>query len=279
VPTVKKRKLRGHKRKMIEHFVIDVLSEDECKVYAQTIDRLSSEWARRPEWATHFYTLGLATHADIKPDKPVNSDLLDKIKYNNNLLRKNFPDLYKKILEALSNKLGECELIIDEAPIPGFFIHGEAKPNNIKKEERLPLSGACQIHSDGQTYFLDYIWSKYKNINPESISYTLAIEMPEHGAALLLWDQPDLGYYMEGEIAEIYKGYNYYERETNSEYLDYKMLNKIPGVLQHIPGKMIVHTGQQIHAAAGSVKPFSTDRRITLQGFGVQCDGIWRLFF
>jgi hypothetical protein len=265
--------------KMTEHFVIDVLSKDECSLYAQTIDSLSSEWIKRPQWSPNCYTLGSATHADIDPDESANSNLFDDIEYNNNILIKNFPDLYKKILKALGDIIGECELIVGKAPIPGFFIYGEPKPNNIKREEISPLRGACQIHFDGQVPFLDYIWNNYRDVDTESISYTLAIEMPEYETAFLLWDQPDLGYYMKGEIAEIYKGYDYYEREKNSEFLDSIILNKIPGVIQHIPGKMIVHKGHQLHAAAGSIKPFSTDRRITLQGFGVKCDGIWRLFF
>ena len=264
---------------MTEHFFIDVLSEDECKQYVKDIDSLRSEWTKRPSWATHFYTLGLATHADIKPYKSIESHVFDTIKYKNDILRKNFSDLYEKIIEAVKDKLGECNLIVDQAPIPGFFIYGEAKPNDIKKEELPPLSGACQIHFDGQYTSLDYIWDQYKEVVDEYISFTLPLEMPEYGAAILLWDKPDLGCYAKGEIAETYKGYDYYKRKENSKYLDSYILNKIPEVIQHIPGRMIVTRGKQFHAAAASIKPFSTDRRITLQGFGVKCDGVWRLFF
>jgi hypothetical protein len=264
---------------MTKHFFIDVLSKDECNQYVQTIDSLSSEWTKRPKGEGYLYTLGLATHEDLKPHDSVSSGLLDDIKYKNGILIKNFPDLYEKILKAIKDNIGECELVTDKAPIPGFFIYGEAKPNNIKREERSPLSGYVDIHYDGQVAHLDYIWNNYNDVDTESISFTLPLEMPEYGAAFLLWDQPDFGCYMKGEVADLYKGYDYYTGEKNSEYLNHQILNKIPEVIEHIPGRMIVQVGQQFHAAAASTKPFSTDRRITLQGLGVKCDGIWRLFF
>lgn len=264
---------------MNNHFFVDVLSENECKEYANIIDSLSPEWIKREQDYSHLYTLGTATHADIESNKSIDGNTLDAIKHNNDLLKKNFPDLYAKVLKAIESKLGPCELVIDKAPIPGFFIYGEPKPNNIEKKELPPVAGLARIHFDGQVSSLDHIWNQYSDVDSESISYTLPIEMPEYGAAFLLWDQPDFGCYMEGEIADIYKAYDYYEEEANIEYLESHIFNKVPEVIEHIPGRMIVHKGRQLHAAAGSIKQFSTDRRITLQGLGVKCDGVWRLFF
>lgn len=264
---------------MADHFVINVLSEDECREYARVLDSLSSEWTKRPQGSSHLYTLGSATHADIETCDLVSDIEFNKIEYNNEILRNHFPDLYIKLIRALESKLGPCELITDKAPLPGFFIYGEPKPNDIRKEELPPVAGMVRIHFDGQVYALDYIWNDYSDVEEECISFTLAIEMPEHGAAFLLWDQPDLGCYLNGEIADIYKSYDYYEADGNREFLDSYALNKVPEVIEHVVGRMIVNKGKQWHAAAGSTKQFSTDRRIAFQGFGVKCDGVWRLFF
>lgn len=264
---------------MTEHFFIDMLSKDECKKYVDVLDSLSNQWTKRVIGSAHYYTFGAASHLDLNVSEPVTDDTLNFIKTNNNNLKIAFPELYNKIVAELSKKIGECQLIEEDGPIPGFFIYGEALPNNIKKEPSHIVGGLASIHTDGQVSSLGYIWERYKDLGTEYISYTLPLEVPENGAAFLLWDQPDLGCYMSGEVAEIYKGYDYYQDDKNINFLNNNIINKVPEVIDHIPGRMLVQKGEQYHAAGFSTKPFTTDRRITFQGLGAKCDGIWRLFF
>jgi hypothetical protein len=264
---------------MAEHFFINMFSKDDCKKYVDVIDSLSDQWTKRTIGVSHYYTFGAASHLDLNSSKPVTDDILEFIKINNNNLKSAFPDIYDKIILELSKKIGPCELIEEGGPVPGIFIYGEARPNNIKKEDSHVVGGLASIHTDGQVAALNYIWNKYDEVSTEYISYTLPLEMPENGAAFLLWDQPDLGCYMDGEIADIYKSYNYYQDEKNINFLNNNITNKVPEIIDHVLGRMLVQKGEQFHAAGFSTKPFTTDRRITFQGLGAKCDGVWRLFF
>jgi hypothetical protein len=265
--------------KMSKHSFVEIMSENKCKEYVSIIDSLSDHWTKRIIGQFHFYTLGSASHLDLEKNMVVDDSTFIKIKENNNLLRKNFLPIYSKLIEAISDKVGSGILISDNAPIPGFFIYGEPKPNNIKKELSAIVGGRAEIHTDGQVNNLDYIWSQYKEVADECISYTLPLEMPENGAGFLLWDQPDMGCYSQGEVADTYKSYDYHQDDKNINFLTNSIKNKIPEFIEHIPGRMLLQEGEQFHAVAFSTKPFSTDRRITFQGLGIKCDGVWRLFF
>ena len=61
--------------------------------------------------------------------------------------------------------------------------------------------------------------------------------------------------------------------------LENDIINKVPGIVEHKPGQMFFQEGKIYHAVGHTQKPMSNDRRITLQGFGKKCDGVWRLCF
>jgi len=264
---------------MSKHTFIDIFSQDECKQYVDVIDQLGDSWTKRQMGDYHYYTLGLSSLYDVQNNIERNKEYFEKIKNSNILLKKNFLSIYNNLIKVISDKVGESSLIVEEAPIPGFFIYGETKPNKIEKAIiEIPL-GIGDIHTDLPAEGLDYIWSQYKEIADECISFTLPIEMPEYGSGLLLWDQPDMGCYSKNDISSIYKSHDYSKDDHNMILLDTKIKNKVPEFIEHVPGRMLLQEGEQWHAATFSTKPFSTDRRITLQGMGVKCDGVWRLFF
>lgn len=264
---------------MSKHSFVDIFSQDECSHYVNLIDELGDSWTKRQMGNYYYYTLGLSSLYDVSSNIEKDKTHLEKIKNSNMLLKTNFLSIYNKIIKVISDQVGESSLIIEQAPIPGFFIYGEPKPNNIKKSTvEIPL-GIGDIHTDLPVEGLDYIWSQYKEVADECISFTLPIEMPEYGSGLLLWDQPDMGCYSKNDISNIYKHHDYSQDERNMILLNSKIKNKIPEFIEHVPGRMLLQEGEQWHAATFSTKPLSTDRRITLQGMGVKCDGIWRLFF
>ena len=262
-----------------EHLVVDVLTQEECLENVSIIDSLSKEWTRRDVGVHHYYTFGVAAHLDIEPFDSVSDETFNLIKHKNIILRNNLSDLYEKVVGVISNELGKAELVSDEGPIPGFYIHGEAKPNNIIRESLPAMGGKTKIHKDGHFKALDHIWSKYKEAGSDIIGFTLPIEVPEAGAAFLLWDQPDLGYHNNKAMSDIYSSYDYKENPDNINILNNFIVDPVPKTIEHIPGRMVIQKGNQWHATGFSTAPLTTDRRITLQGFGIQCDGVWRLFF
>jgi hypothetical protein len=263
---------------MSEHKLINVLTKDECEYIVDQIDFFKDQWIRRENGPFHYYTIGTATHLDIEPFDSISEETKKLIAYNNDFLKNNFSKLYDKVIKAIELEFGSAELV-EDAPIPGFFCYGEPKPNSIERVFAEPMGGKTHIHQDEQFSSLDYIWSKYNDVEHETIGFTLPLETPEYGAAFLLWDQPDLGNYMPGSISDIYKSYNYNDNEGNVSTINDWISNKVPEVIEHLPGRMMLQKGPQWHATGFSVAPLSTDRRITLQGFGVKCDGVWRLFF
>lgn len=263
---------------MAKHTVVTILSKEECSYYVNKVDLLKDYWDKRVVGPTHHYTLGKATYLDIEPYGDINEERIGMIRASNEILKDNFKDLYDKVLNYVVKEYGPAELVLD-GPIPGIFIYGEAKPNDIIEELEEPARGRVSLHTDGQERCLEYIWSRYKDVEEETIAFTLALEMPKNGAAFLLWDQPDLGFYSNSDSAKLYKSYDYNENPYNEKVFNESIVNKVPEVIEHVPGNMLIQKGEQWHSVGFSTKPISTDRRITLQGFGVRCDGVWRLFF
>ena len=52
-----------------------------------------------------------------------------------------------------------------------------------------------------------------------------------------------------------------------------------PMVVPYKIGQMFYHTGHVLHQIVPGYKLDVWDRRITLQGHGVKCDGVWKLYF
>ena len=50
-------------------------------------------------------------------------------------------------------------------------------------------------------------------------------------------------------------------------------------VVPYTIGKLMYHTGHVLHQIIPGYKLQDGDRRMTLQGHGIKCDGIWRLYF
>ena len=263
---------------MSDYTLVDLLSKDECNSYSSRIDSIKDKWIKRPVGEYHFYTLGTATHLDVETrNGNLDEDYFSYINHNNNILKDNFSDLYDKVFKTLVKILGPCEFI-EDAPIPGFFIYGEKK-NGLETNPVPAIGGKTNIHSDKQLEHLGYVWSNYSNIETDTIGFTLPIEVPDSGSAILLWDQPNHGFYMDNDMSDAYKRYDYTENPNNIDVLNNNIINKIPEVIEHIPGRMFLQHGPIWHAAGHAVKPTTSDRRITLQGFGAKCDGIWRLCF
>lgn len=68
--------------------------------------------------------------------------------------------------------------------------------------------------------------------------------------------------------------------ENGSLPLQYNPIyDSAPLVVPYKVGQMFYHTGHVLHQIIPGYDLQPDDRRITLQGHGIKCDGIWRLYF
>lgn len=214
-----------------------------------------------------FYTIGGVTYIDGL------SNLEEYYKYSslvNPVLKEYFGWLYEIVIDKLSKEIGPCELV-DGLAHPGFHIFGHQPgyhtySHTIEYVTR-PLA---TIHYDlQQNKHLDF-WKKFKEYDLEDcLSFTLCIEVPTSGGGLNTWNEPGL---------REYDPKNSYSMEVKC--MDYGDMGAPTAVVPYTEGKMFYFVGKLLHQIAPSAQSLSSkDRRITLQGHGVKCDGVWRLYF
>jgi hypothetical protein len=259
---------------------INLLSQEDVSKTLGIIDSLSDKWIRRgPVNTRHdFYTLGAVSHLDIPSDVIATEKHIDFINKNNKILLDNFKYLYDIVIDKVSEMFGPCELV-DDVPFPGFYIFGD-----IEQGEEGSISpygdvaGLATIHSDGLFPMLDYKWEKYGGAT-DSFAVTVAIQLPKNGAGVLIWDQPDIGFYSNSEYAKACKQFDFSKNPDNDKFIKKNIKDPIPDVIEYGPGGMFWHNCGIYHALGYSVNTLTTDRRITMQIFGIKCDGVWRLVF
>jgi hypothetical protein len=216
---------------------IPLLSTDECARTRTGIHALREEWTRW-RWEAPHFTLGAASSYDVKlNDFP---QYQEKARRLNPLLHERFAWLYDRLLDALSCELGRPCFFDDDISLPGFqiFLGDEVF--------RLPVGN---LHFD--TQYEEIGWNRYPGADPEGqFSLTLAIRLPACGAGLWSWplfhqDLPPRGL---GE-----------ERWQFS----LKGLER-----QHHPyteGRMLLHSGHELHMVAAMPGMTEEDERLTLQ--------------
>lgn len=266
---------------MSQYGYTNLLSQEEVEKTLRIIDSLSDQWIRRgPDNSRHsFYTLGAVAHLDIdSEDAKVSKETIDFFNFNNKILRDNFSYLYDIIINKVSEIFGPSELV-DDVPFPGFYIFGDVDSDGSEKESPYGDVGVdATIHRDGLFPHLDYKWNELGGAT-ESFAITLALELPKSGAGVLIWDQPDIGIYSNGDYAKHYKSLDFSTSKHNIHVLKNKISNPVPEVIEYSPGGIFWHHCGIYHAIGYSANTLTTDRRITMQIFGVKCDGVWRLIF
>ena len=259
----------------------NLLTQEEVNKTISIIDSLSDKWIKRgPDNSRHsFYTLGSVSHFEIPPeDERITPERMDFINKNNEILSNNFKYLYDIVLKKVTDLFGNCEFV-DGVPLPGFYIFGDIDCNDIASASPYgDVGGDATIHRDGLLKHLNYKWDTLGGAT-DSFAITLAIELPKNGAGILIWDQPDIGLYSDSEYAKHHKSLDFTANKHNAEVLKAGVKNIVPEVIDYYPGGIFWHYCGIYHAVGYSYKTLTTDRRITMQIFGVKCDGVWRLTF
>ena len=259
---------------------LEVLDKDAIDNTIERVDLLKDWWIPRgiycgeggftasEENPVDFYTLGVATYIDGITDIQY---YYDYIKSQNPVFKDYFSWLYDLVIYNLWGEIGECQ-VADFLAYPGFHIFG-TKPNEPPKmaTKMYMEQPSATIHVDLQHEQHEFLWSHFKEVDLENtLSFTLPIQVPTNGGGLNTWEEESMKQY------EIDNEYTKHMKELDySKWGDYGE----PTVLPYTAGEMFYFIGSLVHQIAPAYNADFNDRRISLQGHGVKCDGVWQLYF
>ena len=226
---------------------LDCLTSTECESIRERVHSLTQYWVARIDEKIPFYTLGAASYLDAEGNKePRYRGIAKRM---NPILQTHFSDLYNRLIEVIGLATGQKVEYDTALALPGFhiFLFSELFTQ--------PLASK---HFDLQFKLID--WKKYNKVDFEHpISFTLAIILPKSGGGMYCWD---LFY-----NPEVDRSSREQEKEESKTFVEYSS------------GKLVLHEGLMLHQIAPLKEMNSTDERITLQGHGLICDGVMRLYW
>ena len=259
---------------------LKVLDKDAIDNTIERVDLLKEWWIPRgvycgeggftasEENPVDFYTLGVATYIDGITDIQY---YYDYIKSQNPVFKDYFSWLYDLVIYNLWGEIGECQ-VADFLAYPGFHIFG-TKPNEPPKmaTKTYMEQPSATIHVDLQHEQHEFLWNHFKEVDLENtLSFTLPIQVPTNGGGLNTWEEESMKQY------EIDNKYTKHMKELDySKWGDYGE----PTVVPYKAGEMFWFIGSLVHQIAPAYNADFNDRRISLQGHGVKCDGVWQLYF
>ncbi len=246
---------------------IALLTPAECAEVRAGIEDLRSEWIQRhPE--EPFYTLGTSNYFDIAYN-PVLPYYRMAARLNP-VLKQRFGRLYDSVAESIAAHLCAPVGYREGLALPGFHIFLSSKAFETAKDlthrEWFRAKGKSDvmgnaIHCDTAHLVVD--WGSREGIDFKNpISFTLPIVLPKSGAGLNYWD---FGLERTDGLPE--KDLRAFLLASEKRFHAYRA------------GVMAVHSGMRYHqmAVMRDLKP--EDERITLQGHGLLCNGVWQLFW
>jgi hypothetical protein len=257
---------------MKRHGFIKVLTEEQCKIAVNTVDDLYEHWVRREPEPWDFYTIGSTSYQEGMLEAPQYIKQMEKM---NPILKDKFGWIYNIVLEKLSEHLGPCELI-DDLAYPGFHVVGHPPGQlNNKLTMKLTQKPLMKIHEDRPYAHQKarMTWGKFTDVTiHNALSWTLLLESPSCGSGLCVWNDSELSKYDQNkELSDYVKGLSHYK--------DYKNHRPPDNVVSYRLGEAFFYAGILLHQISPASLFLDNERRITMQGHGLLCDGIWRIYF
>ena len=203
-------------------------------------------WTRRHPDLPSF-TLGAAAYLDI-PAGGMPQYLRTKMP-GNKILASHFGALHERMIDALTQTLGEPVHLTDRFALPGFHIYGH-DPNMVGLK---PV-----IHWDLQDTRLPD-WEGKDRTSNEVLSFTLPIRVPTTGAGIKIW--------------KIHFGQFDYEEAL----LEAK--RNEPELHSYAVGELFIHGGDLLHQISTETLPGPNEVRLTLQGHGRRGSSGWELYW
>ena len=253
---------------------VKTFTKEDCNKIETTVDNLDKLWINRSctrrfsyENKMHisrapFWTLGAVSYLDhVK-----SSDQYDKHRdYLNPVLYKKFNWIYEIITEKLQEALGEPVVIDKFLAHPGFHIFATKIGTTIEPEYmKLFEQPLGSVHVDVQWEEHHDYWQTFDEVNlKDTLSFTVPIKLPSGGGGLYTWADEVNPY-----------SFNYTTNEVKLSELEHPCVSNL-----YTEGEMIYFIGHLLHQMMPGVNVQPTDRRITVQGHGQKCDGVWRLYW
>ena len=228
--------LHTHKEPTLSAFRMEPFCDAATSsAYVRRVMLLKDDWIIRN---TAMSTLGTASYLDGDSDATLTNSLLSDC----------FPDLLHDVLLFFRARAPHTRVAYKEnAALPGFHIF------DCSSIFRLPVAS---IHRDMQYNRLHF--HEFQDIDEENtLSFTLALELPASGAGLYVFDGEGPPHVLLPKLA-------YYNAMTK-----HKLIYKT--------GWMVTHQGKSLHMIAPSSSK-TGELRITLQGHGVfdrSCNTWW----
>ena len=285
---------------------IKIIEPHETESVFITLESMRKLWLQRTNWHpaleiggedsgiedyVHYYTLGSTLYMDARDRGWKFYKNLSEM-YNRVLIKK-LGWLYERFIFELSEYLGECKYE-DDLALPGFHIYEFGAAPDKRKHHR------C-LHYDGQWWYgRNYFKEKYTNIDfRNQLSYTFTIKVPHNGAAIALWDLPDnkrkkaegIQSRFPHDVIDRYQTLDYVKEIKDNKTIEdpwkFKLFDEdcgdleqyMPVVIPHLEGHSFYYYGMIMHQMILGDDFNRGDYRITFQGHGLKCDGIWRLFW
>lgn len=239
------------------YHVLEVLTPEQCAQVTHTVDDLQSLWIQR---SGALSTLGVGAyldsphpwnlrHSGITVD--VQRGYFERAQHLNPVLISRFDWLYEIVKTALAKLLNKPVALSAGKALPGFHIfHSD------------PIYESSRGHAHVDRPYAGLDWSDFKEVDfRSSISFTLPISLPTAGGCLRFWEL-DL---FEAGI-------------WPAEIVEERLREALSWVHRYTPGRLLLHSGHALHR----IEPWpyvQGERRLTLQGHGLYCDGVWQIYW
>ena len=264
---------------------IDVLDHEQSNKVVEFIDKLEKIWVRREQEPIDFFTIGACTYQDGVQSIEKYHAHREMI---NPVLLHHFKWLYDIVIDKFSELIGPIQ-VVNELGYPGFHIFGH-KPGQISHPicTEAFQKPSASLHFDHQYEEHTDYWDKFDDVDlKETVSFTLPVELPKNGGGLWIWGTQDVNDLDENAMFKKYMDlfdprYDraFWQNKTSPALSEYDPIyDDKPIVLPYEVGKAHYHIGPVWHQIMPGYKLSDVDRRISLQGHGVKCDGIWRFYF
>lgn len=226
---------------------LSVLTGDECRAAAGEVLALEGRWTRRnPDLP--IYTLGTASYLDAASGRA--AEYRATARATNALLAERFGWIHERLLAALAEELGAPTFFHDDFALPGFHVF------TFHESFTRPLAS---VHFDLQHQLVHFA----RVGDPDRhLSLTLAIRLPACGAGLRLW--PVHWEQLEGLPEE--------ERTV-------RLVGLEPAYHPYTAGRLVLHSGHQLHQIAPAPGLRPEDVRITMQAHAARVRGRWLVYW
>jgi hypothetical protein len=253
---------------------IPVLNASEADETVKKLLSLSEHWIC--PYNDYFFTVGAVSSRElfdsngpIPPDK--HKAYHEYRSHINPILISTFPDVYERVRLGLENALEKKVVYAsDDIGIPGFQILGPNQQQKLMPQDLIDKLEAAEgwsgFHVDTPYLPHDFFWKNFdsKNFN-NCLTFTLALQLPEAGSGLDVWNNI-------GDTEAAIEFNANYGIKTMTPIVDYDFV-------PYQTGNLTFFSGHVVHRVAGRHKLKPEDRRITLQGHGIECDNVWYLYY